>query len=155
MKNLVYILLLSVAFTSCKPTKTVRDTERTVSDSTRTVIKYIKQIDTIRIAGDTVKIEIPIKDLSNKPIVKKSKDGRATAKISKVDDKVVVECLCAEEHKMIETQNTIITTLTKRLETLDTRETKTEFKTPWYSKILNGIGIIALLLVGLRFLRPF
>ena len=159
MKHLIYILVFAIAFTSCRSAKPTVETTESVVDTTTTSIRYIKQVDTIRIAGDTVKIIVPIASLTGKPIIKTSPTGRSKAIISKVNDNIEVECQCAEEQKIIETQNTVIETLTKRLETKATTVTKTEYKTPWYSKALNVVGIIALLIVlitlGIRRLKPF
>lgn len=155
MKNLLYILLLSFALASCKSAKPRVDSVRTVDQNTTTTITHTKKTDTIPIAGDLVTLKVPLSDLSTKPTTRTSKDGRATATITKVDDNIVVDCECAEEKVLIESQNTLIETLTQRLETDKTTVTEIEFRVPWYAKILSVIGFISLLLIGLKFLKPF
>lgn len=153
MKKLLLILLLSVAFTACKSARPRVDTVKAITTDTQTTIRYIKKTDTVPIAGALVKIKVPLKDLSETPTTKTS--GRATATITKIDDNIEVECECAAEKVLIKSQNEIIETLTNRLETNDTTVTKIEYRTPWWAKILSGIGAIALVLLALRFLRPF
>lgn len=155
MKNLLYILISLTVLTSCKSAKPTVETHRTVTDSIITEIRYETKWDTIRIPGDTIKLTVPIKDLSESPLIKTSASGRLSAAIKRVKDDIEVQCLDEESIKIIESQNKIIETLTKHLETKETVLTKTEYKTPWYSKILAGIGTVVLILLAVKFIKPF
>lgn len=159
MKHLICCLILMLVFTGCKSVKPTRDTVKTVTENTRTDVRYITQIDTIKIASDVVKIHIPLKKLGETPISKTSDNGRATATISKKNENLEVICECAEETRIIETQNKIIETLTEKLETVDNTVTIIEYKTPWYAKALATIGIATIIVVifglGTRYLKPF
>lgn len=158
MKHLICCLIVMLVFTGCKSVKPMRDTVKTVTENTRTDVRYITQIDTIKIASDVVKIHIPLKKLGETPISKTSDNGRATATISKKNEDLEVICECAEELRIIETQNKIIETLTEKLETVDNTVTIIEYKTPWYAKALSTIGIATIIVVifglGSKYLKP-
>ena len=160
MKQTIYILILLVAFVSCRslPAPTVA-THKSLTDSTSTKITYQKQQDTFSVAADSLKVKIPIADLSDQPIITKSKSGRVKASVSKVDGNIEVQCFTDKYEKIIETQNQIIETLIKLTETTNTTETKTEFKSAWYMKALAFLGGLLLLsagiMLGIKFIKPF
>lgn len=160
IKNLLLITIVLFVLSGCRTPQPVLQTSVIKTDSTSTKITYQKRLDTFRVAADSLKFNVPIADLSEIPIIKRSQSGRSTGSVRRVNNTIEVECFTDKYEKIIETQNKLIETLIKLTEIKETTETKTEFKTPWYAKALSTVGIIALIvLVGSfafkRYLKPF
>jgi hypothetical protein len=160
IKYILFITLILVAFSGCRTARPVSQTRVTKTDSTSTKVTYQKKIDTLTVAADSLKINVPIASLTEVPIVAKSKSGRSTGSVRRVKDNIEVECFTDKYEKIIESQNKIIETLIKLTEVKETKETKTEFRTHWIYKALSWIGILAVVLVGgkfllKRYLKPF
>ena len=151
-KYLLLISLMLVGLTGCRTARPVLQTSVTKTDSTSTKVTYQKKVDTLTAAADSLKINVPIANLTEVPIIATSKSGRSTGSVRRVNNNIEVECFTAEYEKIIETQNKLIETLIKRTEVKETKETKTEFKTHWIYKALSWIGILAVVLVGGKFL---
>lgn len=148
------------AFIGCKTPKPVLQTSVVKTDSTSTKVTFKKQLDTFKVAADSLKINVPIASLTEVPIIAVSKSGRSKGSVRRVNNNIEVECFTDKYEKIIETQTKLIETLIKLTEVKETKETITEYKTPWYAKALSGIGAIALLvLVGSfaikRYIKPF
>lgn len=160
IKNLLLITIVIFALSGCRTQRPVLQTSVVKTDSTSTKITYQKQLDTFTVSADSLKINVPIADLSEVPIIKRSKSGRSTGSVRRVNNNIEVECFTDKYEKIIETQNKLIETLIKLTEVKRTKETITEFKTPWYFKALAAVGALALLVLGggfviKRYLKPF
>jgi len=155
VKHFNLILIFVLLFSACRSARPKVETHKTVTDTTTTKVRVETKYDTIRIPGDTVTIRVPFEKLTEQPIVFASKTGHIKAAVSKTNDLVEVQCYVDELIKIIESQNTTIETLTKRLETQETTITETEYKTPWYMKALALIGGIVLLIFGIKYFKPF
>lgn len=150
MKQLLYILVFICCLNSCKTRQPIITTNIKKTDSTSTKVTYQKQLDTFKVAADSLKIIVPIADLSDKPILAKSKSGRTTGSVRKIKNAIEVECFTEEYEKIIESQNKIIETLIKLTETKDTHETVIEYQTPWYAKALSTLGVVLIVFVGAK-----
>lgn len=155
MKALGYIILITLCFTSCRSSKTTATTNTTTVDTTTTKVRHVITYDTITIPKDSIVFKFPIAEIKQTPITKTSSSGRVKATVKKVDNDLQVECHVEELIKIIENQNTIIETLTKRLKTQTTTITKIEYRTKWYLKGLAALGVLVLALYAVKILKPF
>lgn len=153
------IILLAVCLGSCGAKKevTVSEKTETVKDSTYTTRKIVPKDTLVTVPADSIKVSVPLEDLSDEPIVRST--GRTTARVSLVDNQVEVECLTEEYEQIIEIQNEVITTLREYIKTTNSQTTTTITKTPWYMRLWNSIGSFAILIllaiVGIKFIKPF
>ncbi|WP_438710856.1 hypothetical protein ACSTS3_19655 [Aquimarina muelleri] len=159
-KYILFITVMLFALTGCRTAKTVLQKSVIKTDSTSIKITYQKKMDTLTVAADSLKINVPIASLTEVPIVAKSKSGRSTGSVRRVKDNIEVECFTDKYEKIIESQNKLIETLIKLTEVKEVEKTKTEFKTHWMYKALSWIGILAVVFVGgkfllKRYLKPF
>lgn len=139
------LLFLFILFAGCGGTKqgSLMVKEK---DSIVTKVTEIKRQEIVTVPGDSIKLRIPILDLSDTPIVKKSE--RATASVRKVGSNIEVDCKCEQYQAQIEVMDKLIETQRELLRL--TQETKIQEVrvVPWYHKILSTIGAIALILGG-------
>lgn len=145
---MIITLLLVLAMSGCRSAKTIGiDTSRTVEKDSVTTVRFEKKIDTVTIPGDTLKLSVPIIQLSEKPIYQTTPSGRTTASVRRVNDQVEVECFVDEYEAIIESQNQIIETLVNVLQSDKTHETVEVTKSPWYMKALASLGGLLLAFV--------
>ena len=153
----IFILVCFLGSCGSKKKTVISDTKETITDSTYTTKKIITKDTLLTVAADSLKLSIPIDELSEAPIIEST--GRTTARVSLVDDNLQVECLTEEYEAIIELQKEVITSLREIIKTKETNTEVTIVKTPWYMKLRNLIGGIALLLIiGLvvkKYLKPF
>ncbi|WP_166964613.1 hypothetical protein [Yeosuana marina] len=146
MKPLVKYIVILLLLSSCGGSKLV--SSKTVKDVKRdsiTTITYKPKKDTIRIKADSLKLLVPIKDLTEKPIIKTSESGRTKASVRQVNGTVEVQCFTEEYEAIIESQDKIIETLLKITQSQDTTNTVQVKESPWYMKALAFIGIASLI----------
>jgi len=152
--RIIYWITVISAFlfvvSSCKSPKPTLQESVIKTDSTVTTVNYVKKTDTIKIAPDSLKFSVPLPRITEIPIYYKSETGHITGSVKKIDENIEIECYVDELIKIIESQNQIITTLTKQTEAKQKTITNTEYKTHWFYKLLSIIGGIALLFFGFK-----
>lgn len=157
MKAFYFVFFILVSLVSCKSTQPQHSPSVAAVDSTTTTIKYVTKIDTVYVPGDSVRVYVPMADLSATPITASSKSGRVTASVAKQNSTLAIDCHIEEFVQLIESQNTIIDTLKKQKRTVTVTETVSY--TPWYYKSLALVGGIFMLFMILgvvkTFLKPF
>lgn len=117
-------------------------------DSTVTTVTQIKRQEIVTVPGDSIKIRIPILDLSDTPITKKS--TRATATVRKVDGNIEVDCKCEQYLAQIEVMDKLIETQRQLIKmSMETRVEEVRY-VPWYHKVLSFIGLMAVLYLGIK-----
>lgn len=155
----IVLLLFVVLLGSCRSKKevTTTDTKEMVQDSTYTTKKIVLRDSVLTVPADSIKLSIPITDLSETPIIQSS--GRTTARVSLVNDNLSVTCLTEQYEQLIQIQSEIITTLREYIKTTRTNTKKTITKTPWYTSIVNTILpwliVLLILVVAFKIIKPF
>lgn len=145
MKKL-FILILLISISSCGGAKLVRsETVKDVKRDSITTITFKPRKDTIAIKADSIKLSVPLKELTDKPIVKTSSTGRTKASVRQVDGNVEVNCFTEKYEAIIESQDKIIETLLKITASQNTTDTVQVKESPWYMKALAFIGIASLI----------
>lgn len=140
-----YLFILLLLLSSCKslPKKI---TVSTLKDSIRTEIRYKTKDTLITIPGDSVKISVPVFDLTETPIVRRS--NMTTARISRIGDDIHVECLTDEYIKIIELQNQVIETFREIRKERQETITIPKRYVPKIIQLLAWLGVILLIAVG-------
>ncbi len=137
-----------------KPTRVVK---QTVTDSTKIEVTTRKRDTLVTIPGDTLKVSIPIFEITEEPITRTN--GRTSATVNRTGNDLTIECLCEEYKQLIEVLETTISKQQKVLELRDEINTEYVKYTPWYIKSLAFIGVAAIIVVGakliLKFKKPF
>lgn len=156
LKNFILLSLLLAFISSCGGAKTIgKDTNREIKRDSITTVKTEIKRDTIRIPGDTLKMYVPISDLTETPLIQVSESGRTKASLSKQGNSIKVECFTEDFETIIETQNTIIETLIKQLEHQKTIQTVKVTESPWYIKALASIGALLIVFIGIKVVTKF
>lgn len=156
LKNFILLSLLLAFISSCGGAKTIgKDTNREIKRDSITTVKTEIKRDTIRIPGDTLKMYVPISDLTETPLIQVSESGRTKASLSKQGNAIKVECFTEDFETIIETQNTIIETLIKQLEHQKTIQTVKVTESPWYIKALASIGALLIVFIGIKVVTKF
>ncbi|CDF80574.1 hypothetical protein BN863_28620 [Formosa agariphila KMM 3901] len=148
MKFCISLFLLLTLACGCGGTKRpTEDIVKTIRYDSIKKITVTPKVDTIRLPSEYLLVTVPLKDLSETPIQNQTPNGRLKSTIRKVGDQLEVNCFVDEYIKIIQTQETIIETLIRQLETLDTTQTITETESPWYMKALASLGVVLLLII--------
>lgn len=153
--KLIFFIVIVLSMVGCGSTLPTTQTISTVKDSTWTETRYVKKDTTITIPGDTTIIRIPVTQISETPIIRKS--GRSSASIKRVGDELEITAICEQYEKNIELLETQIKQLQKIVELTEKKTTIPVKYVPWYTKILAWIGGVAissvLLFVGYKLLK--
>lgn len=149
-KILFFITVYILFCFACKTPKPTLQESIIKTDSTVTTVNYVKKTDSIKIAPDSLKFSVPLPRITEIPIYYKSETGHITGSVKKIDENIEIECYVDELIKIIESQNQIITTLTKQTEDKQKTITNTEYKTHWFYKLLSIIGGFALPFFGFK-----
>ena len=148
--RLVIFFMGVVLLGSCKSLQPSRKTIESVKDSTVTTVRFVEKDTLITVPGDTLTFSVPFYELSETPIERTN--GRTTARISRGNGQVTVECLTEKYEQLISYQNEIIETLRQiNRNKEETIEVPVKF-VPWYIKTLAWIGGLFLLLVFVQLL---
>ena len=158
MKNVLLIISLLILI-GCAGTKR-GSIISTTKDSTVTTITKVPRNEIITVPGDSIKIRIPVLDLTEEPIVRRS--DRAVASIRKVGNDIEVDYKCEQYLKQIEVMDQLIETQRELIKTQQETIIVPERFVPWYIKILAtiggltliGLGIIVGINIGKRTLKP-
>lgn len=154
---LLFILLL-LAITGCKSHKTVSEEAITTRDSVSVVTTLTKRDTIVTTPADSLRVQIPIKDLTQRPRVVRSARGTTTATISRIGDDIAVQCKCDSLKLTLEIRDRELEILRIKERMSKTEVVVPEKYIPWYTKILAWIGGIALAIGGvlglLKFLKP-
>ncbi|MEH6405760.1 MAG: hypothetical protein V7767_00620 [Leeuwenhoekiella sp.] len=155
--RLIIVTLLVLLLSSCgggKPTLTRSVTEK---DSTWTKVSTIKRDTIITIPGDSIKIRIPILDITEEPVTRYG--VRSSASVRKENEDLVIDCKCDEYKQQIELMEKLIEQHETYEKLLKETVLKPERYVPWYIKILAWIGGISILGIGvivtIKFIKPF
>lgn len=140
-----YLFILLLLLSSCK-SLSKKVTVSTLKDSIRTEIRYKTKDTLITIPGDSVKISVPVFDLTETPIVRRS--NMTTARISRIGDDIHVECLTDEYIKIIELQNQVIETFREIRKERQETITIPKRYVPKIIQLLAWLGVILLIAVG-------
>lgn len=137
-------LFILVVMTSCAPKKTAVSTT-IIKDSTYTK-KTIIPVDTIiKVSKNKVSVQADFEDLTEKPIIKHSKN--LTASLSKVGNIITADCDVKELELTIRLQNELLE-IYRQKETDNTTKVKVpERYIPEWAKPLIWIGAISLILI--------
>ena len=137
-------LFILVVMTSCAPKKTAISTT-VIKDSTY-IKKTIIPVDTIiKVPKNDVSVQADFKDLTAKPIVKRSKN--LTASLSKVGNIITADCDVGELELTIRLQNELLE-IYRQKDTDNTTTIKVPKRyIPEWIKPLIWIGAIALILI--------
>lgn len=105
---LILVFCLCVMAAGCRTGQPTTPTHSVVKDSVSVVTNYVKKDTTIIVKGDTLRLEVPVYSLTQKPIF--LKQNGLNMQISKVHDTIKAHCYTDHLEKIIELQNKIITT---------------------------------------------
>ena len=113
----ISIILLVILFLGCKTTKTIEQTQEKRKDS----ISYVERIkiDTLRIPGEIVQIELPCDQI--KP--KSAAQGRANVKAEPKGDGYVVVFTCDSIQKLVISKDREIIRLSEALKNSKSEKT--------------------------------
>lgn len=150
------LILLSLAFVGCGSGVELvnSDTSKEVKRDSVTTVKLETKRDTVKIAADSLKITVPLKDLNEVPVIAKSKTGRTQGSVRLVNNTVEVECFTEKYEQIIESQNKIIETLLKITESQNTTNTVKVTESPWYMKALAFLGVAFVLVLVFSLIKP-
>lgn len=157
MRLVKYIAIL-ILLSGCSGSKLISsNTVKDVKRDSITTISYKPKKDTIRIKADSLKLSVPLKKLTDKPIIKTSESGRTKASVRQVNGNVEVQCFTEKYEAIITTQEKTIETLVKILESIDTTNTVKVKESPWYMKALAFVGVASLVFMAFSILKskPF
>ena len=156
MKNFISVtslVLVLVFLGSCRAVKSSRETVRTVKDSTFTEVTYKKRDTTIIIPGDTLKVKVPITEITKEPVTRTN--GRNTVIIRREGNDLDIECLNEEMEQRFELlEKWIKENKTKTVQVQTTTEIPVRY-IPGFVKTLAWIGGIALALGGVLLFVKF
>lgn len=143
-KLLGFALLTTICITSCAPKKTATSTT-VIKDSTY-IKKTIVPVDTIiKVPKNDVSVQADFKDLTEKPIVKRSKN--LTASLSKVGNIITADCDVGELELTIKLQNELLEIYRQKETDNTTKVTVPERYIPEWIKPLIWIGASTLILI--------
>lgn len=139
--------------TGCRSVKPSIETIHTVKDSSWTEIKYNKKDTIITIPGAVSFINIPLAELTEKPVTKSS--GHSTVSVKRTADDIEVICECEEYKQLVSYLDKEITHLHKIIELQKELKTEPYPYVPWYIRILAWLGAITCGIVGFYVFRLF
>ncbi|MGB1307527.1 MAG: hypothetical protein ACPG6B_01355 [Oceanihabitans sp.] len=161
--QVVYKIIICLSIIACvlscnTPKLIASHTTNAIEKDSITIVSIEKKVDTIKIPADSLKLSVPIKDLTATPVYAVSKNGRTTGSVRKYNGKVEVACFTEKYEALIETQHKIIETLLKINESQTTQQTVQVTKSPWYMKalaLIGGVGLLMLIImVVIKFIKP-
>lgn len=148
MKKIIIVLaiIFCCVVGSCS-SKRVPQIEKTVIDSVVVNTTVRTRDTTIVVPGSQVQLKLPVFELSEKPIFKKS--GNATITLSKDKNEVITaQANCDSLQFQLQLRDSIIERLEKRFESI-TSPPVVEEKTNWIERTLQIIGFLVLLILGI------
>jgi hypothetical protein len=152
----IIIIILTFLICSCGARKIDLSEKTTVTDSTFTTVRTVKRDTIITVPGDSIKVRIPIYDIQEVPITRKTE--RASVTISKENDTLIVDCKCEQYQELIRVQDKIIEKQRELITNLQKTVVIPEKYTPWYVKVLAWIGGISILIVAaallIKYIKP-
>jgi hypothetical protein len=144
---LIIILLIGCCFASCS-SKRVVTSEKTVIDTVY-VQKTVKVRDTtIIVPSASVQIKLPVSELNEKPLFKKSGNARLTLQKTK-ENVLIARADCDSLQIQLKLKDSLITILHKQLEKEIIREPIQEKTGSWVFIFLRNVGFIILLILAL------
>lgn len=155
MKTRRFLFFASVIMMIAVSCRTVRilPSSSTKQHEKITTTKTLKEIDALKVVrkADTAKISARVTDLSEKPMVLKSK--HATIKLRKVAGKIHAECISDELRELIKLQKEIINTYKEMLTQTATNTVVETTKIPQWAKPFLWIGLGAIIVFARRFIN--
>lgn len=140
----IYFLFVLVVMTSCAPKKTATSTT-IIKDSTY-IKKTIVPVDTIiKLPENNVSVQAEFKDLTEKPIVNRSKN--LTASLSKVGNIITADCDVAELELTIRLQKQLLEIYRQKIIRDTTKVTVPERYIPEWIKPIIWLGASTLILI--------
>lgn len=159
MRSIIFVFSTILLLASCKGSKPVVVQDQTiVKDSVSKVTTIVPRDTIITVPKDSLRISIPLKEITEKPQEHTSKSGRVKAYVSREADNITIECIFTElklKLQILDKQLKIFKEQTK-IRTI-TQEIEIPY-TPWYKEALAWVGGIYLaLLIGsilLKTIKP-
>lgn len=149
MKKLTFIFIL-ILLVGCKSNRPTVEKSRIVKDSTSTVIRIVPRDTIVPVPGDSVRVQVPLKDLGIVPVTGISKSGNLKASVSRVNDQIIVDCDVKELELKLQLLDKEIQILKSKLITEAERiEVPVKF-VPWWVKTLAWAGGILIALIVLK-----
>jgi len=139
------LLIVLVLLQSCKPTEIVTK-EVQVKDSVSVKTTLMPRDTIVTISADSISINIPISDITEKPIVKKSK--RVRTSIKRVGNSIETKCNADELEKQIAIKDKLIETYRSKKTQEQTTVTIPVRYTPKHIQLLAWVGGVVILLLG-------
>jgi len=159
MKSLFFfivVFLIGFSMVGCRNMRPTVETTRTVKDSTYTEVTYRKKDTVIFIPGDTTRMTIPIKLITEKPL--RTTKGNTTTEVSRVGDDLHIACINEEMELKIQLLLERIKEVRSLIDSSKERIEVPKPYTPLFAKILAWIGGLSLgaiaVLFGFKFLKP-
>lgn len=152
-----FLCFVFVGLTGCKSTRPVERTNTTLKDSTWVETTYRKRDTVIFVPGDTIRLQVPITEITKEPI--RQTNGRTTAIVKRVGDKLDVQCVTDALQEKLEWLETIVKKNSVKERIVETIVEVPKRYTPWYTKTLAWLGGLAVLFIlgslAFKYFKPF